>query len=66
MERKIIQLENSAPSAAPNFDFDFKGIDYYSNATTRESSWNAPPGSTDGSAGLVMRNNPLQTERNEL
>ena len=42
------------------------GVDYYSNATTQESSWNAPPGSTDGSAGLVMRNNPLQTERNEL
>jgi len=42
------------------------GVDYYSNATTQESSWNAPPGSTGGSAGLVMRNNPLQTERNEL
>ena len=41
------------------------GVDYYSNATTQESSWNAPPGSTGGSAGLVMRNNPLQTlERN--
>ena len=42
------------------------GVDYYANATTEESRWDAPPGSIGGSAGLVMRNNPLQTERNEL
>ena len=68
-KQKVTKGHRSNPTQLPEgwektYDAN-SGVDYYSNATTQESSWNAPPGSTGGSAGLVMRNNPLQTlERN--
>ena len=40
------------------------GDHYYANATMKQSRWDAPPGSTGGSAGdAVNYDNPLQKER---
>ena len=63
-KQKVTKGHKSNPTQLPEgwektYDAN-SGVDYYSNATTQESSWNAPPGSTGGSAGVVMRNNPLQ------